>query len=143
MIRQSKDPNYFIKRAVPPPSRAAEARAGAQVITSQVPADADGWVAVCELDALLPGDAVRFEHGGNTYALYRTSIGQLYASDEKCTHGNGSLADGFLQGLCIECPKHNGRFDVRDGSVMRPPPKVPIQTHTVREKGGKVLLKVG
>ena len=97
---------------------------------------------MCDLDRLLPGDALRFEHGENAYAVYRTSIGQLYATEEKCTHGNGSLADGFLQGICIECPKHNGRFDVRDGSVKRPPPKVPVKTYPVREKGGKVLLKL-
>ena len=53
---------------------------------------------------------------------YRTAIGRLYGSAGLCTHGNAQLADGFLQGTCIECPKHNGRFDIRDGSVRRPPP---------------------
>ena len=90
----------------------------------------------------MPGDVLRFEHGGHTYAIYRTQIGQLFASDGFCTHGRAQLADGFLQGTCIECPKHNGRFDIRDGSVRRPPPRRPLRTYEVREKGGKVLLKV-
>jgi nitrite reductase/ring-hydroxylating ferredoxin subunit len=142
LIRQSKDPDYYVKRELPPPSTAAEERVASQTITTQAMPDAEGWLEVCDLGMLLPGDVLRFQYGENVYAVYRTSIGQLYATDEKCTHGNGSLADGFLQGICIECPKHNGRFDVKDGSVKRPPPKVPVKTHSAREKGGKVLLKV-
>ena len=111
------------------------------MVTSAARPDADGWVEVCDLGLLLPGDVLRFEHGGNTYAVYRTQIGQLFASAGGCTHGNAQLADGFLQGTCIECPKHNGRFDIRDGSVRRPPPRVALITYPVREKGGKVLLK--
>ena len=90
----------------------------------------------------MPDDVLRFEHDGNTYAIYRTFIGQLYATEGRCTHGNGQLADGFLQGACIECPKHNGRFDVRDGSVRRPPPSIALKTYPVRHKGGRVQLKV-
>jgi len=86
---------------------------------------------------------LHFEHGGKSYAIYRTQIGQLFASDAKCTHGNAQLADGFLQGACIECPKHNGRFDIRTGAVLRPPPRVALKTHEARERDGKVLLKVG
>jgi MocE subfamily Rieske [2Fe-2S] domain protein len=99
-------------------------------------------VEVCALDRLVPGDVVRFEHDGTAYALYRTSVGQLYASAARCTHANAQLTDGFLQGVCIECPKHNGRFDIRDGSVQRPPPREPLKTYPVREKGGRVFLNV-
>ena len=142
LIRQSKDANYFVQRTLPPAASQAETVRTSQVITSQAMPDAEGWVEVCDLDALVPDDVVRFEHDNNTYAIYRTFIGQLYASQDRCTHGNGQLADGFLQGVCIECPKHNGRFDVRDGSVKRPPPKVALKTYPVRHKGGKVQLKV-
>ena len=101
-----------------------------------------GWVEVCASSLLVPGDVLRFEHEGSTYAVYRTAIGRLYASAGLCTHGNAQLADGFLQGTCIECPKHNGRFDIRDGSVRRPPPRAALKTYDVREKSGKVLLNV-
>lgn len=149
LIRQSKDPGYFVQRPLPPPAPQSEAALGgrslhaAQVITSAAVPDAAGWVEVCELDLLAPGDVLHFEHGGKSYAIYRTQIGQLFASDAKCTHGNAQLADGFLQGACIECPKHNGRFDIRTGAVLRPPPRVALKTHEARERDGKVLLKVG
>ncbi len=118
-----------------------ETRTG-QTITSAAAPDAEGWVEVCDLGRLLPGDVLRFEHRGATYAIYRTQIGQLFASAGKCTHGNAQLADGFLQGACIECPKHNGRFDVRSGSVLRPPPRQPLRTYPARERDGRVWLNV-
>ena len=39
----------------------------------------------------------------------------VYASDGLCTHEHVHLSDGLVMGHVIECPKHNGRFDVRDG----------------------------
>ncbi len=142
LIRQSKDPDYYVQRPLPPPlPQTAEARI-AQVITSTAAPDAEGWIEVCDLSLLLPGETLRFEHNGQSCALYRTQIGQLFASDSKCTHGNAQLADGFLQGACIECPKHNGRFDIRTGEVLRPPPRVALKTYEARARDGKVLLKV-
>jgi Na(+)-translocating NADH:ubiquinone oxidoreductase F subunit len=112
------------------------------VVASAARPDAEGWVEVCDLGLLVPGDVLRFEHEGNTYAIYRSAIGQLFATEGMCTHGNAQLADGFLQGTVIECPKHNGRFEIRDGSVRRPPPCIALKTFEAREKGGKILLNV-
>ena len=89
------------------------------------------------------GEVLRFEHRGKSYAIYRTWIGQLFASDDRCTHGNAHLSEGFLRGACIECPKHNGRFDIRTGAVLRSPPRVALKTYEARERDGRVLLKVG
>jgi Na+-transporting NADH:ubiquinone oxidoreductase subunit F len=142
LIRQSKDADYYVRRPLPAPSPLAEAARGGEVIASDVPPDARGWVEVCELDRLLPGDVLRFDHLGHSYAVYRTHIGQLFASDNQCPHGRGELANGFLQGTVIECPKHNGRFDVRDGSVRRPPPRSSLPIYTARERDGKVQLNI-
>jgi len=142
LVRQSKDPDYFVRRTPPAPSLQTQAPQTTEAVVSDAKPDAEGWVEVCDLDLLLPGSALRFEHGGNTYAIYRTAIGQLYASDGFCTHGNAQLADGFLQGTVIECPKHNGRFDIHEGSVRRPPPCVALKTYEVRARGGRVLLNV-
>lgn len=120
----------------------AEAAHSSQRVVSDAAPDAGGWVEVCHLSLLLPGEVLRFEHRGKSYAVYRTQIGQLFASDSKCTHGNAELTDGFLEGACIECPKHNGRFDLRTGAVLRPPPRAGLKTYAAREHNGKVLLKV-
>jgi fatty acid desaturase/nitrite reductase/ring-hydroxylating ferredoxin subunit len=142
LAKQRVDAGYWIRRDVPAASSAAEAKAGAEVIISQFPADAEGWVEVCELGTLMPGGVVQLEHSGRSYAVYRTFVGKLYASDARCTHGNALLSEGFLQGACIECPKHNGRFDIKDGSVLRPPPREPLKTYPARERGGRVYIRI-
>ena len=142
LIRESKDPDYFVQRPLPAPAPQAETARTAEVITSTASPDAAGWVEVCDLSLLLPGDVLRFEHAGNTYAIYRTSIGQLFASDGFCTHGRAHLSDGFLQGTCIECAKHNGRFEIRNGSVLRPPRASRCEPIRARERDGKVMLNI-
>ena len=142
LLRQAKDPDYYIRRQLPAPSAPTETARTSEIVISDARPDAEGWVEACDLGLLVPGDVLRFEHGGNTYAIYRTAIGQLFATDGFCTHGRAHLSDGFLQGTCIECAKHNGRFEIRDGSVLRPPPRQPLRTYQARERDGKVLLNV-
>ena len=81
----------------------------------------NGWVEICASSFLRKEDVIRFDHEGKTYAVYRTADGNLYATDGICTHGNAHLADGFVSGTLIECAKHNGRFDITDGSPRRQP----------------------
>jgi Na+-transporting NADH:ubiquinone oxidoreductase subunit F len=142
LIRQSKDADYYVRRPLPAPSPQAGTPRSSELVASDAAPDAGGWIEVCDLARLVPGDVLRFEHGGNTYAIYRTAIGQFFATDGQCTHGNAQLADGFLQGTVIECPKHNGRFDIRDGSVRRSPPCIALKTYEAKERDGKVLLNV-
>ncbi len=142
LLRAIKDPNYYLVRVLPPGQPQTEQAHSSQRIVSDAAPDAEGWVEVCHLSLLLPGEVVRFEHRGKSYAVYRTQIGQLFASDAKCTHGNAELSEGLLEGACIECPKHNGRFDIRTGAVLRPPPRAALKTYAAREHNGKVLLKV-
>ena len=85
-------------------------------------------------------DVIRFDHEGKTYAVYRTADGCLYATDGVCTHGNAHLADGLVRGLLIECAKHNGRFDLTDGSPQRQPACVALKTYKAREHEGKIFL---
>jgi Na+-transporting NADH:ubiquinone oxidoreductase subunit F len=142
LIRQAKDPDYCVRRPLPAPSAPAETSRSSEVMASDAAPDAEGWIEVCDLGRLVPGDVLRFDHRGVTYAIYRSAIGQLFGTDGICTHGNAQLADGFLQGTVIECPKHNGRFEIRDGSARRPPPCIALKTYDVRERDGKVLLNV-
>jgi Na(+)-translocating NADH:ubiquinone oxidoreductase F subunit len=103
--------------------------------------EVDGWVQVGPADRLPPDDVIRFDHAFRSYALYRTADGGLYATDGFCTHGNAHLADGFVRGRLIECPKHNGRFDLTDGSPQRPPVCIALQTHELKQEGGVLWLR--
>jgi len=85
---------------------------------------------------------MRFDHGRKTYALIRDERGALYATDGICTHGNTHLADGLVKDGIIECPKHNGRFHLADGSPARTPVCRGLATYPIEERGGRLWLNV-
>ena len=95
-------------------------------------------------DAALLGreEVIRFDHAKRTYALYQTADGRYHATDGTCTHGNTHLADGLVKGNTIECPKHNGRFDVSDGSPLRPPVCVALRTYPLENRAGRLFLNI-
>lgn len=140
--RQSKDPNYYVKREVPVVAETSETRVPMQALVAEMEATRSGWVKVCPCHQLPNEDVMRFDYRDKIYAIYRTADGKVYATDGVCTHGNALLTDGFLRGHLIECPKHNGRFDIRDGSPQRPPVSIPIKTYEVREDEGQIWLNV-
>jgi 3-phenylpropionate/trans-cinnamate dioxygenase ferredoxin subunit len=100
------------------------------------------WVTACEVDDIEEEDVIRFDHDGQTFAIYRSPEDTFHATDGLCTHERAHLADGLVMGDLIECPKHNGRFDYKTGQVKRRPACVDIRTHPVRVQDGKVLLRL-
>jgi Na+-transporting NADH:ubiquinone oxidoreductase subunit F len=138
--RQSKDPTYYVKHTLPAPIQRPDVPQTVQAITAEGRPVIDGWIEVCEGSRLQKEDVLRFDHDGKTYAIYRTADNKVYATDGVCTHGNAQLADGLVMGTLIECPKHNGRFDIRDGSPQRPPVCIAVKTYDVRESNGKLLF---
>ena len=101
------------------------------------------WVDVCAVDDIAEEDVMRFDHGGRTFAIYRSPDGQFYATDGLCTHEKVHLADGLVMDNIIECPKHNGRFDYRTGEAKGAPVCINLRTYPVQVEGGKVLIDVG
>ena len=91
------------------------------------------------VSSLAVGEVRRIDHEGNTYALYRLGENDFALTDGLCTHAQTHLADGHLEGAIIECPKHNGRFDVRTGEPLRRPPKLPLCTYAVEVTDGRVI----
>lgn len=137
--RQVKDPGYFVKRKLPTPTLRSDAPPTSHIFTAKGKPK-NGWIEVCVSTFLKPEDVIRFDHENKTYAIYRTAEGTLHATDGICTHGNTHLADGFVKGRLIECPKHNGRFDITDGSPQRLPVCVALKTYKTREHDGKIFL---
>ena len=136
--KQMKDPAYCVKRKLPAPKmRAQEA-----CYSSEAQPDSQGWVAICAARDLQRADAIRFDHARKTYAIYRDEDGKLYATDGLCTHGNTHLADGLVKDGIIECPKHNGRFHLIDGSPARAPICRGLATYPVEELDGRIRINV-
>ena len=140
VLRQVKDPAYCVKRRIPDPSPRRSDPGSARAGGAQ--ADADGWIEVCAAADLGPDDVIRFDHGRRTYALCRDAGLGLRATDGVCTHGNTHLANGLVRGGVIECPKHNGRFSLADGSPVRAPVCRGLATYPIEERGGRLWLNV-
>jgi len=81
------------------------------------------------------GEVRKVEAGSLVLAVYNLD-GEFCVTDDACTHGPGSMSEGFVDGDVIECNFHQGRFNIRTGEVVGPPCMVPIKTYkTVVEKG--------
>lgn len=138
VLREVKDPGYYIKRKLPEPRPRVKERAR---VSSAEP-DAQGWIEVCNAAELGRADVIRFDHGQKTYALYRDQEGTLYATDGVCTHGNTHLSEGLVLGNQIECSKHNGRYNLIDGSPARAPICRGLATYPVEEREGRIRVNV-
>jgi 3-phenylpropionate/trans-cinnamate dioxygenase ferredoxin subunit len=99
------------------------------------------WTPVCAFDDIDDEDVIRFDHAGKTYAVYSVA-GKAYVSDGLCTHEQIHLADGFVMDHVIECPKHNGRFDVRDGRALGAPVCVNLKTYPAKIEEGQVFAQL-
>jgi len=100
------------------------------------------WVAACGADEIEEEDVIRFDRGDRTFAVYRTEDGGYYATDGYCTHERFHLSNGLVMGRLIECPKHNGRFDIPTGQAKRAPVCVDLKTYPVKVEAGKVWIQV-
>ncbi len=100
------------------------------------------WIDVAGEDDLFEGAAIGVAAGGQDVAIYRTEAGEVFATDNICSHGHARLCDGFLEGFEIECPFHQGRFDIRTGAATLEPCEVPIRSYPVKLEGGRVWLQV-
>jgi len=101
----------------------------------------DGWIKTCNVDDIEPEDVLRFDHGGLTFAIYRTAEDKFYATEGLCTHGKVHLAGGLVMDNIIECPKHNGRFDFTTGQAKGAPVCVNLKTYTVKVEAGAVFIR--
>jgi len=87
------------------------------------------------------GDVIGVQVGGKEIALYEVE-GEVFATDNICTHGHARMSDGFLEGHEIECPLHQGKFDVCTGKALCAPLTDNIKTYAVRIENMRVMLKL-
>lgn len=101
------------------------------------------WIEVGLLETIEQEGVIRFDHGGMTYAVYRSPDDEVFCTDGLCTHEKIHLADGLVMDYEIECPKHQGVFDYRTGEALRLPACVNLRTYPARVEGGRVIIDIG
>jgi nitrite reductase/ring-hydroxylating ferredoxin subunit len=98
-------------------------------------------VELCAADDVLEGTAVKVETHGLSLAVFNVA-GQHYVMDDLCTHGPGSLSEGYIEGDVVECNFHNGQFNIRTGEVVAPPCMIPMKTYPATVANGKVVIEI-
>jgi nitrite reductase/ring-hydroxylating ferredoxin subunit len=67
--------------------------------------------------------------------------GRFHALDDRCSHGDASLADGDIDDGVIYCPLHAGGFDIASGEPVHPPCDEPVRAYTIIERDGGLWLE--
>ena len=97
------------------------------------------WIDAAAEDEIF--DVIGIAVAGRDVAIYNV-VGQFFATDNICTHGQARLCEGFLDGFEIECPHHQGKFDVRDGRATCEPATEAVRCYPVRVEGGRVFVQL-
>lgn len=87
-------------------------------------------VALAPLSAISDGRALRVEHEVLDVVLVRAGA-EVYALEDRCSHGDIPLSEGEVDGCFIECWLHGSTFDIRTGVPMSPPAASPVKTFPV------------
>jgi nitrite reductase/ring-hydroxylating ferredoxin subunit len=102
--------------------------------------DSDNLIELCAKADVPDGEVIKVEHGDLELAVYQVE-GEFFVTDDHCTHGPGSLSEGYLEGHVIECDFHQGQFDIRDGRVVGPHCIVDIRTYRVVAHDTTVVIE--
>jgi 3-phenylpropionate/trans-cinnamate dioxygenase ferredoxin subunit len=98
---------------------------------------------ICPIFELPPGTARVVEWEDLEIGIFNCN-GTLYAIEDRCSHDNGTLAEGEIdEDACtVECPRHGALFDLRTGKPKTLPAYVPVETFDVRVEDDMIKLEV-
>ena len=98
-------------------------------------------IELCRAADVAVGTPLRVDAEGLVVAVFNLD-GEFFVTDDHCTHGPGSLSEGFVEGDVVECNFHGGQFNIKTGAVVGPPCMVPIKTYPTVVEDGKVFIEV-
>ncbi|HWL43727.1 MAG TPA: non-heme iron oxygenase ferredoxin subunit [Ilumatobacter sp.] len=102
--------------------------------------DVTAMILLCELVDVPSDGGYQVSIPGYPTLVVFVVGGTSYVTDDRCTHGNASLAEGFVEQCEVECPFHLGRFDVRTGEPTAAPCNVALRTYRSAVVDGCVYL---
>jgi 3-phenylpropionate/trans-cinnamate dioxygenase ferredoxin subunit len=97
---------------------------------------------ICALEDIKPGKSIRVKIGDLAIAVVRTPNGDVKALDDKCSHGEISLSEGFVDNETIECWAHGAKFDLNTGKPLSLPAYEPVATYEVLIENGDIFLEI-
>lgn len=96
---------------------------------------------LCSTDDVAEGTALKVEHGDLALAVFNVE-GAFFVMNDLCTHGPGSMSEGYIEGDVVECNFHQGQFNIRTGEIVSPPCLIPQTIYPVTIENGKVVIEV-
>ena len=99
------------------------------------------FVPVARSNEITVGEFKPVAVNGKRLLICHTQEG-FFAVDDTCTHDDGPLADGWLEGTAIECPRHGARFDVKTGRPVTLPAILPVKTFQVKLTGEDLFIEL-
>ena len=99
------------------------------------------WIEVGKADSIEIEDLIRFDHADRTFCVYRLEDG-YYATDGLCTHETVHLEDGLVMDDEIECPMHQGIFNIKSGEAISPPACEDLKTYSVKVENNLVYINI-
>ncbi len=103
--------------------------------------NASRLIKLCAASMIRPDGPARVEQDGHAYAIFMVQ-GQYYVTQDTCTHGPGSLAEGWVEGEEVECSFHQGRFHIPTGLPTAPPCTIALRTWPARLIDGDIWIDV-
>lgn len=97
------------------------------------------FIPVADVGDLPPGERLFLEIDGQPIVIFNLA-GDYYAIADLCSHDNGPVGEGELEGFEIICPRHGARFDIRDGRVLALPAVEDIPAYPVRLNDGMIEI---
>ncbi|MEO0067317.1 MAG: hypothetical protein RJB63_442 [Actinomycetota bacterium] len=99
-------------------------------------------VRICAVEDIKKGKAIRVKIGEDAIAIIRTKADQIYALDDKCSHGEISLSEGFVDNETIECWAHGAKFSLETGEALTLPAYEPVAKYEVIIDNGDIFLEI-
>ncbi len=96
---------------------------------------------VIDFDRLLPETVHRVQIGRRAIALIRLGE-EVYALEDRCSHEEVPLSEGFVEGEVITCAMHGAQFNVKTGEVLSLPAYEGVKTYPARVRDGKVEVEL-
>jgi len=99
------------------------------------------YLEIAPASELPSGERLFVEIAGKPIVIFNIA-GQFYSIADVCSHDDGPVGEGDIEGYNITCPRHGAEFDVRTGQVMSMPAVVDIPAYPVRVVDGMIQLGI-
>ncbi len=99
------------------------------------------FLEIAPASELPPGERLFVEIEGKPIVIFNIA-GQFFSIADVCSHDDGPVGEGALEGYTIICPRHGAQFDVRTGKVLAMPAVVDIPAYPVRVVDGMLQLGI-